>query len=229
MTAMIQADNLVKIYHRGSEELRAIDGISLNIEKGDFISFIGPSGSGKTTLINIVGGLDNPTEGTLSIDGETVFEANKVLGEKELTMIRRKYFGYVFQGFYLIPSLTVYENTILPFSFYMKNKDEGKPKEILERLGLSDRMDHLPSQLSGGEMQRVAIARALINDPKILLADEPTGNLDHERSLEIGKLIRDLNENDRITVIMVTHDKELAQQANKTIELSDGKIIGGGI
>jgi ABC-type lipoprotein export system ATPase subunit len=203
-----------------------VDGVSLNVEKGEFISFIGPSGSGKTTLINILGCLDNATSGSLKIGGETVFSDNCSLSESDLTKIRRRVFGYIFQKFYLVPTLTVLENVLLPFAFFQKAEASADPMEILRDLGLDKRINHRPSELSGGEMQRVAIARALVNKPEILLADEPTGNLDTKRSGEIGEVLRSLNGRDGLTILLVTHNPNLARIAHRTIELRDGRIFG---
>lgn len=221
---ILTARDIVKTYHRGSEEIRAVDGISLTLKRGEFVSFIGPSGSGKTTLINILGCLDNPTSGFLSIAGRDIFTGNKGLSESKLTHLRRELYGYIFQNFYLIPTLTVYENVSIPFTFFKKENATTDIESILKKLGVDNRMNHLPRQLSGGEMQRVAIARALVNRPEILLADEPTGNLDTKRSGEIGEVLRDLNRQEGITVVMVTHNPVLAAMADRTIELRDGKI-----
>ena len=223
----IKARDLTKVYRRGSEQIRAVDGVSLEIKQGDFVSFVGPSGSGKTTLVNILGCLDNPTSGVLELSGQSVFDQGKSLNEAKLTKVRRELFGYVFQKFYLIPTLTVLENIVLPFTFYQKPGAEKGVDEILKMLGIDNRKHHLPGQISGGEMQRVAIARALVNKPRILLADEPTGNLDTRRSTEIGFLLKELNKWENLTVIMVTHNPELAKMANTVIELRDGKIYGG--
>ncbi len=223
----IAAKALTKVYQRGREEIFAIRGISLEIARGEFVAFIGPSGSGKTTLINVLGCLDNPSEGTLSIDGRMIMGGDKPLSEKELTRIRRELFGYIFQKFYLIPTLTVSENILLPCTFYCKAGTENQLPYILQMLGIEKRRNHLPSQLSGGEMQRVAIARALINRPSILLADEPTGNLDTARSREIGELLRQLNREEGLTVILVTHNLELARTADRIIELRDGQLHRG--
>jgi ABC-type lipoprotein export system ATPase subunit len=257
-TISINAKNLKKIYSRGSEEISAVNDISLEIRKGEYVSFIGPSGSGKTTLINILGCLDNPSSGMLSIGDKKVFGGGKPLSEKVLTKIRRELFGYIFQKFYLIPTLTVIENVLLPCIFYKKedvvnsgnikgngvdikcnpdfsgikangnNGDVAAMKrgaDLLQMLGMEKRMNHLPGQLSGGEMQRVAVARALINKPEILLADEPTGNLDSARSQEIGRLLRELNRKEQLTIILVTHNPELAKSADRTVELRDGRIF----
>ena len=220
----LEAHHLKKVYKRGAEEILAIDDVSLTIQKGEFMSFIGPSGSGKTTLINILGCLDNATSGSLKIGGRTVFADNQGLSESELTKIRRRVFGYIFQKFYLIPTLNVYENVLLPFAFFQKPEANADPMEILKFLGLDKRIHHRPSELSGGEMQRVAIARALVNKPEILLADEPTGNLDTKRSEEIGEVLKTLNEKEGLTVLLVTHNPMLAKFAGRTITLRDGKI-----
>ena len=221
----IQAEELRRIYRRGAEEIAAVDGVSLAIEKGSFTSVIGPSGSGKTTLINILGCLDNPTSGRLLLEGRPVFENGKGLSEARLTCIRREVFGYIFQKFYLVDTLTVLENVILPFTFYRKPGTSENVGEVLRLLGIDHRRNHLPGQLSGGEMQRVAIARALVNKPQILLADEPTGNLDSKRSEEIGSLLADLNARTGLTVVLVTHNPALARMAQRTVELRDGRIF----
>jgi putative ABC transport system ATP-binding protein len=220
----IEAINLTKVYFRGSEEIPAVNDVSLQINKGDFISIIGPSGSGKTTLVNLLGCLDNPTSGELSLAGRSIFNKGKRLSERDLTKIRRETFGYIFQNFYLIPTLTVMENVMLPLTFYRKPGTENEAVKLLQLLGMEHRKDHLPGQISGGEMQRVAIARAMVNMPEILLADEPTGNLDTKRSVEILKVLQELNRNIGLTVIMVTHNQELAQYAHRMFEMRDGQI-----
>jgi ABC-type lipoprotein export system ATPase subunit len=220
----IEAENLKRLYRRGAEEICAVDGVSLDVEKGAFLSIVGPSGSGKTTLVNVLGCLDNPTSGKLALGGRVVFENGKGLSEARLTRIRRDIFGYIFQKFYLVSTLTVLENVVLPFTFFKKPGAEEDVGRVLKLLGLDRRAGHLPGQLSGGEMQRVAIARALVNKPDILLADEPTGNLDTARSGEIGAILKDLNEREGLTVILVTHNPRLAALARRTIELRDGKI-----
>ena len=220
----IEAKNLIKVYHRGNEEIPAVNGVSLRISKGDFISIIGPSGSGKTTLVNLIGFLDNPTSGELFLGGRSIFSDGKRLSERELTKIRRETFGYIFQNFYLIPTLTVMENVLLPFTFYRKTGSDDDAVRLLSLLGIAQRKDHLPGQISGGEMQRVAIARAMVNRPEILLADEPTGNLDTKRSSEIVQILQELNRDTRLTIIMVTHNQELARHANRLFEMRDGRI-----
>jgi len=220
---MIRIQDLVKTYQRGTEEVHALNGVSLTINAGEFISVIGPSGSGKTTLINIMGCLDNPSAGSMAIDNKAIFSDGKHLSEKELTYIRREYFGYIFQKFYLIPTLTVEENILLPNVFQPK-KHIDNLLDLVKQLGINDRLHHYPGQLSGGEMQRVAIARAVINNPRILLADEPTGNLDSKRSDEIGQVLRQLNRDKGITVILITHNPALAAVADRIIEIQDGMI-----
>ncbi|MCU0244042.1 MAG: ABC transporter ATP-binding protein [Acidobacteria bacterium] len=220
----IEAEDLRRVYRRGTEEVAAVDGVSLTVGRGEFLSVVGPSGSGKTTLVNVLGCLDNPTSGRLVLDGRAVFENGRGLSEARLTRVRREVFGYVFQKFYLVPTLTVLENVVLPFTFYRKPGAGGDVEGLLARLGLDKRARHLPGQLSGGEMQRVAIARALVNRPAILLADEPTGNLDTARSEEIGALLKDLNAREGLTVVLVTHNPRLAALADRTVELRDGRV-----
>jgi len=218
----LEASELTRVYRRGNEEIRALDGVSLTIKRGEFVSFMGPSGSGKTTLINLLGCLENPSSGQLHLAGRSIFGNGKILGERDLTRIRREVFGYIFQNFYLIPTLTVRENVALPLAFYKKPGIDGEVDRLLVMLGMDHRMNHLPGQISGGEMQRVAIARALVNRPEILLADEPTGNLDTKRSGEIGEVLQELNKNAGLTIVMVTHNPGLGRLAGRTIEMRDG-------
>ncbi len=220
----IEAINLKKTYLRGSEEIPAVNDVSMQINRGDFISIIGPSGSGKTTLVNLLGCLDNPTSGELRLGERPIFNNGKRLSERELTKIRRETFGYIFQNFYLIPTLTVMENVMLPLTFYRKTGLADEGIKLLKLLGMDHRKDHLPGQISGGEMQRVAIARAMVNKPAILLADEPTGNLDTKRSAEIVEVLKELNKNVGLTIIMVTHNQELARCADRMFEMRDGEI-----
>lgn len=220
MSKIIEAENLVKTYLRGSETIRALNGIDLSIEASEFLAIVGPSGSGKTTLLNLLGCLDVPSAGNLIVDGSEI----SGLKPKDLTAIRSRTVGFVFQQFFLFPTLTAIENVELPSIFGRKNSHYARAKELLELVGLKGRENHRPSQLSGGEMQRVAIARSLINSPKLLLADEPTGNLDSENADTIFTLLQSLNQNG-ITVIMVTHNHELAQRAHRVIRLKDGRII----
>lgn len=222
----LEARGLTRVYRRGSEEIRALDGVSLTIGRGEFVSFMGPSGSGKTTLINLLGCLDNPSSGELDLAGKAIFGSGKPLSERALTLVRREVYGYIFQNFYLIPTLTVRENVALPLAFYRKPGVEGEVERLLRQLGMEHRMNHLPGQISGGEMQRVAIARALVNRPEILLADEPTGNLDTKRSAEIGEVLQELNRSAGITIVMVTHNPGLAKLGDRLIEMRDGKAYG---
>lgn len=221
----IEVINLRKVYLRGSEKIPAVNDVSLRINAGDFISIIGPSGSGKTTLINLLGCLDNPTSGELHLGNRSIFGNTRNLSERELTKIRREKFGYIFQNFYLIPTLTVMENVMLPLTFYRKPGAENEAVKLLKLLGMDHRKDHLPVQISGGEMQRVAIARAMVNMPEILMADEPTGNLDTKRSAEIVQVLQELNRNAGLTIVMVTHNRELAGQATRLCEMRDGQIF----
>lgn len=228
MTHAIEANGLTKVYTRGSEKIRALDGVSLTIDKGDTAAIVGDSGSGKTTLVNIVGCLDNPTGGELSLHGRRIFAEGVELSEKELTAIRRETFGYVFQKFFLIPTLSVRENILLPGVFQPELEvPETELDGIMDMLGILKQKDHLPGQLSGGEMQRVALARALAGKPGVLIADEPTGNLDSRRSNEIKDLLVRLNREQGLTIILVTHNPDLAKIGNRVIELKDGKILSG--
>jgi ABC-type lipoprotein export system ATPase subunit len=221
----MEALNLSKHYHRGSEEIAAVREVSFRINKGEFVSITGPSGSGKTTLMHLIGCLDNPTSGEMLIDGKPVFSHNgRPLSERALTEVRRDIFGYIFQNFYLIPTLTVMENVLLPLTFYRKPGVSHDVTGLLELLGIDHRKDHLPGKISGGEMQRVAIARSLVNSPEILLADEPTGNLDTKRATEIIRILQDLSKDEGLTVVMVTHNLELASQADRRFEMRDGSI-----
>lgn len=223
---LISATNLSKTFTRGQESIHAVDGVDLEIAQGEFVSFIGPSGSGKTTLLHLLGCLDTPSGGSLTIAGKAVHLNGKSLAEKELTKVRSKTFGYIFQRFYLIPTLTVKENILLPFAFNKTGIRRHDVMSIAESLGLSHRLGHLPKEISGGEMQRVAIARALVSDPRIILADEPTGNLDSKRSDEIADILAELNRSKGITIILVTHNPGLAARAARVIELVDGRIKG---
>jgi putative ABC transport system ATP-binding protein len=218
--SIITATDISKTYPRGREEVCALRGVNIAIEPGEFVSIVGPSGAGKTALMNILGCLDAPTGGKLAIDGIDVIGKK----EAELVKIRREHIGFVFQQFFLIPTLTVGENTGLPLIFSGRPYDRQRIESLLGKVGLSHRADHLPGQLSGGEMQRVAIARALVNNPRILLADEPTGNLDSVTADGIYRLFDELHKQG-ITVIVVTHNRELAQRAGRVITLRDGCVV----
>lgn len=220
--SLIEATGISKTFRRGREEVCALSGVNLTIESGEFVSIVGPSGAGKTALMNILGCLDTPSSGTLMIDKIPVTGK----GEAELVKIRREHIGFVFQQFFLIPTLTVGENVGLPLLFSGRPYEQQTIESLLEKVGLSHRAEHLPGQLSGGEMQRVAIARALVNNPRILLADEPTGNLDSVTADGIYRLFEDLHQQG-ITVIVVTHNRELAQRAGRVITIQDGCIVAG--
>lgn len=220
---LITANKLTKVYRRGSEQVFALKDASFTVHRGEFLAIVGPSGSGKTTLLNLLGCLDRPTWGTLKLGGVEI----NGLKEKELAKLRRDNIGFVFQQFFLLPTLTVKENIELPLLFSNKNDDEKVVKEIMGLVGLSDRANHLPHQLSGGEMQRVAIGRALVNSPKVLLADEPTGNLDSVTAETIYQLFLRLNR-EGLTIIVVTHNLELAGIAHRVIRLKDGRITADG-
>lgn len=216
---VLELKEIVKIYQRGREEIHALDGITLRVNQGDFLSIVGPSGSGKTTLLNIAGCIDRPSQGSVTVCGRPVSS----IKESALTKIRRETIGFVFQQFFLIPTLTALENVQVPGLFAKNTQRQRRAEELLELVGLGHRKNHLPSQLSGGEMQRVAIARGLINAPSILVADEPTGNLDSKNAYAIFEIIKKLN-SDGLTVIVVTHNMELAKQANQILRIEDGII-----
>ncbi|MFH0931708.1 MAG: ABC transporter ATP-binding protein [Candidatus Zixiibacteriota bacterium] len=216
----IYGEGLTRIFQRGSEKLYALKGVDFRISPGEIVSIVGRSGSGKTTLLNMVGCLDTLSEGTLYI-GET--EVSK-LKEKDLIKVRRENIGFVFQLFYLIPTLTAYENALLPLLFARRLDKKSKVKEIFQKVGLGERLNMLPSELDGGDMQRIAIARALVNDPKIILADEPTGRLESRSKEKIFGLFKKLAE-DGLAIIIATHDLGLASRADRIIRLKDGMVV----
>ncbi|MBN2046225.1 MAG: ABC transporter ATP-binding protein [Anaerolineaceae bacterium] len=221
---IIETIDLYKIYGRGEAEVRALDGVSLQISEGNFVAIMGPSGSGKSTLMNILGCLDRPTGGNYLLAGEDVSSLNKT----QLARIRNHKIGFVFQSYNLLPRMNALDNVILPLIYDPENEDTAaqhieRGREALARVGLSDRAEHLPSEMSGGQQQRVAIARALINHPVMILADEPTGNLDTQSSEEILALMHELNEQGS-TIVMVTHEHDIALHTQRIIHLRDGKI-----
>ncbi len=219
MSVLIQTKNLEKVYHRGGEAVHALRGVELEFHKGEFATIVGPSGSGKTTLLHILGCLDRPSGGTVEIDGISLSDISGSGQDR----IRREMIGFVFQEFHLIPSLSVADNILLPLLFSRKEPDPGYLDHLMETVGIVHRKDHRPNQLSGGEMQRAAVARALINRPQVLLADEPSGNLDTDNSIRIFKLLDSLKQ-EGITVIVVTHNMELAQMADRQVHFRDGRL-----
>ena len=218
---IIKTKNLVKEYDVGSEKVRALDGINLSVEKGEFISIMGPSGSGKTTLMNIIGCLDTPSKGTYHLNSKSVSD----LTEDELANIRNEEIGFVFQSFHLLARNSALDNVMLPLKYAGTSKNEAikRSKEALVRVGLSDRSKHTPAELSGGQQQRVAIARALVNNPSILFADEPTGNLDSKTGTDVMNIFKELNSNGQ-TIILITHEDSIAKQSNRIITIMDGLI-----
>ena len=219
---MLEIKNVSKTYGQGTAEVVALSNVSFVVDEGDFIAIIGPSGSGKSTLLNVIGGLDYPSSGEVVLDGKRIDN----LDENDFVDIRRNKIAYVFQQYHLLPSLTALENVMLPLAFCGLGKGEEKGLEILREVGLGRRTEHKPSQLSGGEQQRVAIARALVNSPSLILADEPTGNMDQETGREILGLFQQLPRDGR-SIIMVTHNPEIAKQAKRIIVLQDGQIVNG--
>jgi len=221
MSALVEIQDISKIYNPGENEVRALDHISLTIQKGEFVAIIGQSGSGKSTLMNMIGCLDVPTEGTYILNGQNVSK----LSDNELSDIRNQEIGFIFQGFNLIANLTAQENVELPLIYRGVPKKERHELSVaaLKKVGLAHRMDHRPSEMSGGQQQRVAIARAIAQAPPVILADEPTGNLDSASSMEILDILKQLHAENR-TVILITHDNDIAKQAKRVIRIKDGKI-----
>ncbi len=218
---LIQTDRLTKIYGSGENTLRALDGVTLSVERGEFVSVVGSSGSGKSTLLHLLGGIDIPTEGKVTIDGTDLYS----LKPDKLTVFRRRYIGFVFQNYNLIPGLNVWENVVLPLGLDKMKADPEGISQLLSTLGIYEKRYSMPSQLSGGQQQRVAIARALATKPHIVLADEPTGNLDSKTSLEVMLLLEKLNRELSQTIVMITHNEELAQMTSRRIRIEDGRIV----
>ena len=218
---ILQADNLIKIYGSGENEVHALDGVNFSVEKGEFVAIVGTSGSGKSTLLHILGGLDRPTSGSVKVDNRNIFS----LKDEELTIFRRRKIGFVFQNYNLVPVLNVYENIVLPIQLDGKEPDEDYIKSIIETLGIESKLDNLPNNLSGGQQQRVAIARALASKPAIILADEPTGNLDSKTSQAVLGLLKVTSQKYAQTIVMITHNEEIAQLADRIIRIEDGKIV----
>ena len=218
--AIVSCEKLKKVYGSGENEVHALDGISLEAEQGEFVSIVGTSGSGKSTLLHMLGGLDRPDSGTVTIDGKSIFS----LKDEELTIFRRRKIGFVFQNYNLVPSLNVYENIVLPVQLDGREPDREYIDSIIETLGLSEKLENLPNNLSGGQQQRVAIARALASKPAIILADEPTGNLDSKTSQDVLGLLKITSSKYTQTIVMITHSEEIAQLADRIIRIEDGKI-----
>lgn len=218
---ILEVKNLSKIYGKGDTLVKAVDDVSFTVEQGEFVAIIGPSGSGKSTLLHIIGGVDTPTTGNVIIDGTDITK----LKESPLSIFRRRQIGLVYQFYNLIPILTVEENLTLPLLLDGRKPNKEQIDYLVSNLGLGDRLKHLPNQLSGGQQQRVSIGRALANNPALLLADEPTGNLDSENSKEIVALLRKFNREHNQTVIMITHDERIAQSADRIIAIEDGKTV----
>ena len=217
---ILRVENLTKVYGKGENEVRALDGVSFSVEKGAFVAVIGPSGSGKSTLLHILGGVDRPTGGKVFMDGKDVYAQN----EEQLAIFRRRQVGLIYQFYNLIPVLNVTENITLPVLMDGQKVNQNRLAELMTTLNLTDRENHLPNQLSGGQQQRVSIGRALMNAPAVVLADEPTGNLDSKSSREIVELLKVSNEKYGQTLIVITHDESIALQADRILSIEDGKI-----
>lgn len=218
---ILKIENLTKVYGSGENEVRALDGVSFSVEKGEFLAIIGPSGSGKSTLLHILGGVDRPTSGKVWLDGQDVYAQD----EEQLAIFRRRQVGLIYQFYNLIPVLNVVENMTLPVLLDGRKVNEERLNELVETLGLSGRKNNLPNQLSGGQQQRVSIGRALMNAPAVVLADEPTGNLDSRNSQEIVELLRQSNVKYKQTLIVITHDESIALQADRIVAIEDGRIV----
>ena len=218
---VLQAVDVKKIYGQGETEVRALDGVNLEVEKGEFVAIVGTSGSGKSTMLHIIGGLDNPTSGQVMVDGQELSH----MTDEELTIFRRRNIGFVFQQYNLVPMLNVWENIILPVKLDGKKIEKGYVEEIITTLGIRKKLESLPHALSGGQQQRVAIARALAAKPAILLADEPTGNLDSRTSQDVLGLLKVTSKRFHQIIVMITHNEEIAQMADRILQIEDGKIV----
>ena len=223
--AVLETKDLRKIYGSGENEVRALDGVSVSVEEGEFVAVVGASGSGKSTLLNMIGGLDRPTSGSVRIRGRELLQ----MKDEELTIFRRRNIGFVFQNYNLLPVLNVYENIVYPIEIDGGNPDTAFVKQIIHTLGLERKLQNMPGSLSGGQQQRVAIARALAAKPAIILADEPTGNLDSRTSMDVILLMQAVSRRVHQTTVMITHNEEIAQMADRTIRIEDGKIVSGGV
>lgn len=219
---ILKTSNLKKYYGSGDTVVKALDGVNLSVEDGEFAAIVGTSGSGKSTLLHMLGGLDRPTSGSVEVEGKEIFS----LRDDSLTIFRRRKIGFIFQSYNLVPVLNVYENIILPIELDGNKIDKRYIDNIIETLGLTGKVNSLPNQLSGGQQQRVAIARALASKPAIILADEPTGNLDSKTSLDVMGLLKVTSEHFAQTIVMITHNEEIAQMADRIIRIEDGRIVG---
>ena len=218
---ILETKDLRKVYGSGDTEVRALDGVDLTVEKGEFVAVVGTSGSGKSTLLHMLGGLDRPTGGTVTVDGKEL----SAMRDEELTIFRRRKIGFVFQNYNLVPVLNVYENIVLPIQLDGNAPDKAYVERIIETLGLEAKLQNLPNNLSGGQQQRVAIARALAAKPAIILADEPTGNLDSATSLDVMGLLKVTAQKFSQTIVMITHNEEIAQMADRIVRIEDGRIV----
>lgn len=218
---ILSTQNLKKIYGSGENQVHALDGVNFQVEKGEFVAVVGTSGSGKSTLLHMLGGLDRPTSGTVTVDGKDIFS----LKDEELTIFRRRKIGFVFQNYNLVPVLNVYENILLPVQLDGGSPDQSYIKKIIDTLGIASKLENLPNNLSGGQQQRVAIARALASKPAIILADEPTGNLDSKTSQDVLGLMKVTSQKFSQTIVMITHNEEIAQLADRIIRIEDGKLL----
>lgn len=219
---ILETNNLKKYYGSGDTMVKALDGVNFSVENGEFIAIIGTSGSGKSTLLHMIGGLDRPTSGTVKVAGKDIFS----LKDDALTIFRRRKIGFIFQSYNLVPVLNVYENIVLPIELDGNKVDKAHIDNIIETLGLTSKTNNFPNQLSGGQQQRVAIARALATKPAIILADEPTGNLDSKTSLDVLGLLKITSDKFKQTIVMITHNEEIAQMADRIIRIEDGRIVG---
>ena len=221
---VLQTRGLKKVYGTGEARVRALDGVDLDVEQGEFVAVVGTSGSGKSTLLHMLGGLDRPTAGTVEVEGRNIF----ALSDEALTVFRRRKIGFVFQAYNLVPVLSVWENIVLPVQLDGRRPDKAYLAQVVEALGLAEKLDRLPGQLSGGQQQRVAIARALAAQPAILLADEPTGNLDSKTSQDVLSLMKVTGRRFAQTMVMITHNEEIAQLADRIVRIEDGRIVTRG-
>ena len=223
--AILETKNLKKIYGSGENEVHALDGVSISVEEGEFVAIVGTSGSGKSTLLNMLGGLDRPTSGSVVVRGKDLMQ----MKDEQLTIFRRRNVGFVFQNYNLLPILNVYENIVYPIEIDGSKVDKEFVKQIIHNLGFERKLKNMPNNLSGGQQQRVAIARALATKPAIILADEPTGNLDSKTSMDVILLMQSISREFNQTILMITHNEEIAQMADRIIRIEDGKIVSGGV